>query len=57
VADFGFFEFREPFEQKAEQIARVEQHSDAYHLKLGGEEVMVAYMLEVSRRGTEGKRG
>ena len=31
------------------QIERVEQLSDAYHLKLGGDDVMVAYLIEVSR--------
>ena len=31
------------------QIERVEQISDAYHLNLGGEDVMVAYLIEVSR--------
>ena len=31
-------------------IQRVEQLSDAYHLTFGGEDVMIAYLLEVTRR-------
>jgi hypothetical protein len=50
VVDFAFFEFPEPFLDKREQLARVEGSSDAYHLKLGEQDVMVAYLLEISRR-------
>ncbi len=53
VVDFGFFEFSELFHDKHEQIKRVEEHSDAYHLKLGTTDVMVAYLLEVTRKGAE----
>jgi S-methylmethionine-dependent homocysteine/selenocysteine methylase/SAM-dependent methyltransferase len=49
VLDFGFFEFNALFRDKREQIQRVEQLSDAYHLALGEQEVMVAYLLEISR--------
>ncbi len=49
VVDFGFFEFHELFREKSAQIERVEQLSDAYHLQLGGADVMVAYLLEVKR--------
>ena len=49
VADFAFFEFSSLFEAKREQIERVEQRSDAYHLHLDGTDVMVAYLLEVRR--------
>ncbi len=49
MLDFGFFEFHELFRDKQEQIRRVEQLSDAYHLALGEQEVMVAYLLEVRR--------
>ena len=47
VVDFGFFPFSESFEPNREQIERVEQLSDAYHLRLGDADVMVAYLLEV----------
>ena len=48
VVDFGFFEFSELFADKKDQIERVEQLSDAYHLTLGGDDVMVAYLIEVT---------
>jgi cyclopropane fatty-acyl-phospholipid synthase-like methyltransferase len=49
VVDFGFFEFSDLFEDKEEQIHRVEQLSDAYHLRLGDRNVIVAYLVEVTR--------
>lgn len=49
VVDFAFFPFHGLFKEKSEQIARVEELSDAYHLKLGDEDVMVAYLIEVTR--------
>jgi S-methylmethionine-dependent homocysteine/selenocysteine methylase/SAM-dependent methyltransferase len=53
VVDYAFFPFHELFKEKQEQIERVEQLSDAYHLNLGDEEVMVAYLTEVTRKGSE----
>jgi cyclopropane fatty-acyl-phospholipid synthase-like methyltransferase len=50
VVDFGFFEFNELFGGKRSQIERVEQLSDAYHLTLDGDDVMVAYLLEVTHK-------
>ena len=47
VADFGFFPFGPVFAEHREQILRVEERSDAHHLQIGGEDVMVAYLLEV----------
>ena len=35
VVDFSFFEFSDLFKSKDDQIARVEEHSDAYHLTFG----------------------
>jgi S-methylmethionine-dependent homocysteine/selenocysteine methylase/SAM-dependent methyltransferase len=49
VLDFTFFPFSPLFAANKPQIERVEQISDAYHLKLGGDDVMVAYLIEVSR--------
>jgi homocysteine S-methyltransferase len=49
VVDFTLFEFPEPFFDKREQIARVVAGSDAYHLKLGDQDVMGAYLLEITR--------
>jgi len=56
VVDFGFFEFHELFAEKSEQIVRVEELSDAYHLKLGDRNVMVAYLVEVTREGEGSER-
>ena len=50
VIDFGFFPFTGSFERNRDQIARVEQLSDAYHLRFGDAEFMVAYLLEITRR-------
>jgi S-methylmethionine-dependent homocysteine/selenocysteine methylase/SAM-dependent methyltransferase len=53
VVDFSFFEFSELFNTKREQIARVEEHSDAYHLRFGSTDVMVAYLLEITRKSKD----
>ena len=49
VVDFSFFPFGPLFTANADQIARVEELSDAYHVAVGGEDVVVAYLLEVTR--------
>jgi release factor glutamine methyltransferase len=49
VVDYSFFPFGEVFESHTEQIARVEELSDAHHLAVGGDNVMIAYLLEVGR--------
>jgi hypothetical protein len=49
VADFAFFPFGPLFERNRAQIERVEQLSDAYHLKFASEDIVVAYLLEVTR--------
>jgi len=46
-------EFHELFHDKGEQIARVEQNSDAYHLKVGDRDVLVPNLIEVTRKGAE----
>ena len=53
VVDFSFFEFSDLFSSKREQIARVEEHSDAYHLRFGAADVMVAYLVEITRKSKE----
>jgi len=50
VVDFGFFPFTEAFGRHDEQIERVEQLSDAHHLRLGSVDTMVAYLLEIRHR-------
>jgi S-methylmethionine-dependent homocysteine/selenocysteine methylase/SAM-dependent methyltransferase len=49
VVDFGLFEFTELFKDARDQIERVEDLSDAYHLKLGATDVMAAYLLEITK--------
>jgi S-methylmethionine-dependent homocysteine/selenocysteine methylase/SAM-dependent methyltransferase len=48
VVDFEFFVFHTLFEQRKDQIDRVEELSDAYHLRFREEDVMVAYLLEIA---------
>jgi S-methylmethionine-dependent homocysteine/selenocysteine methylase len=50
VVDFTFFPFSRVAEQNLAQIERVEQLSDAYHVTLADERIMVAYLLEIARR-------
>ena len=50
VVDFSFFPFAPVFEENADQIGRVEELSDAYHLVLAGQDLMIAYLLEIGRR-------
>ena len=49
IVDFSFFPFGPMFQQNTNQIDRVEKLSDAYHLRFADEDVMVAYLLEVTR--------
>ena len=49
VADVAFFPFSPLFEENREQIERVEQLSDAHHLRFADEDVAIAYLLEVTR--------
>jgi S-methylmethionine-dependent homocysteine/selenocysteine methylase/SAM-dependent methyltransferase len=57
VVDFGFFPFTDVFAQNREQIARVEDLSDAYHLHLGDQDFIVAYLLEITRAEAVRTRG
>jgi S-methylmethionine-dependent homocysteine/selenocysteine methylase/SAM-dependent methyltransferase len=50
VIDFAFFQFSPVFYENIEQIKRVEQRSDAYHLQFGEEDVMVMYLIEARRK-------
>jgi len=54
VTDYGFVEFGDLGTEPGEQIERVEASSDAYHIKLGGRDLMVAYLIEITRAGAEG---
>ena len=49
VVDYSFFPFGPLFDENREQIERVEQLSDAYHIRMADDDVMVAYLLEIRR--------
>jgi hypothetical protein len=51
VADFSFFDFHQLFNERKRHIERVEELSDAYHLTFRDEDVMVAYLLEITAAG------
>jgi S-methylmethionine-dependent homocysteine/selenocysteine methylase/SAM-dependent methyltransferase len=53
VVDVGFLPFTALFARNREQIERVEQLSDAYHLRIAGDDVIVAYLLEVTPAGAK----
>ncbi len=50
VVDFAFFTFGDVFKAAKEQIERVESQSDAYHLTFSDEDVMVAYLVEITHQ-------
>ena len=52
VVDVGLFPFPPELEAARTQIRRVEELSDAYHVRLGGHDVMVAYLLEIRHART-----
>jgi S-methylmethionine-dependent homocysteine/selenocysteine methylase/SAM-dependent methyltransferase len=52
VVDFAFFDFHQLFKERKSQIERVEDLSDAYHLQFRDEDVMVAYLLEITPAST-----
>jgi S-methylmethionine-dependent homocysteine/selenocysteine methylase/SAM-dependent methyltransferase len=57
VVDFTFFDFNSHFAEYREQISRVEERSDAYHLSLGDTDTMVAYLLEIAAKDGSAPRG
>jgi SAM-dependent methyltransferase len=57
VVEFSPFPFTPLFTERKAQIERVEQLSDAYHLKFGDGDVMVAYLLRVRRAEDQAAAG
>jgi hypothetical protein len=55
VVDFSFFPFGPLFDRNRTQIDRVEQFSDAYHFSVADQNVMVAYLLEVTKGPADGR--
>jgi hypothetical protein len=56
VVDFTCFEFSSLFHEYDQQIARVEELSDAYHLSFGEADTIVAYLLEIGFEQGAGPR-
>jgi S-methylmethionine-dependent homocysteine/selenocysteine methylase/SAM-dependent methyltransferase len=56
VVDYDLVTFPSYFTESLPQIERVEELSDAYHLRVSDNDVLVAYLLEVRRRGSGGGR-
>ncbi len=54
VVDFALFDLGEAHQEEIDQVLRVEARSDAYHLKIGERQTVVAYLLEISRRQLQG---
>ena len=54
VIDFSFFHFSPLFQENVDQILRVEALSDAYHLRLGEDDVMVTYLIEATKAAGRG---
>jgi len=50
VVDFALLPVTESFRQSAEHITLVERMSDAHHLDVCGEDVVVGYLLEIVHR-------
>ena len=50
VVDYNFFEFSGPFIEQLEQIRCVERQSDAYHFTFADTDVMVMYLLKITRK-------
>ena len=47
VADYSVFAFPPEYEDNRAQVERVEQLSDAYHLRVGDQDTLAAYLLEI----------
>jgi S-methylmethionine-dependent homocysteine/selenocysteine methylase/SAM-dependent methyltransferase len=57
VVEYDVFSFPAELEDSRTQIRRVEELSDAHHLRLGEHDVMVAYLVEVRHRPGRGVPG
>ncbi len=57
VVEVGLFPFPPELEATRTQVRRVEELSDAYHVQLGGHDVMAAYLLEIRHAGATGANG
>ena len=53
VIDFSFHYFGPSFDENIDQIRRVEQMSDAYHLEFGQDNAIVMYLIEAKLKPTQ----
>ena len=49
VVDYAISPMESLLERRNPQVEHVERHSDAYHLTVGEQDMVVAYLLEISR--------
>ena len=49
VADYAVVPIETVAERHSPQIEHVERHSDAYHLAIGEQDMVVAYLLEIAK--------
>src|SRR5919107_1839397 len=57
VVDWSMFGLPAEYATARQQIERVEDLSDAYHLRVGERDVLVAYLLEITAKGNGNGRG
>jgi S-methylmethionine-dependent homocysteine/selenocysteine methylase/SAM-dependent methyltransferase len=57
VVDWVMYGLPAGHAQAQEQLARVEDLSDAFHLRVGERDVLVAYLLEITAKGNGNGRG
>jgi hypothetical protein len=53
VVEYGVFPFPAELEKHRAQIARVEQLSDAAHIRAGDRDLVVAHLLEIRRQSPD----
>ncbi|MDX6275854.1 MAG: hypothetical protein QOJ92_3064 [Frankiales bacterium] len=51
IVDYAVFPFPPELAEQRAQVARVEELSDAYHLRIGDRDLLVAYLLEIRGAG------
>jgi S-methylmethionine-dependent homocysteine/selenocysteine methylase/SAM-dependent methyltransferase len=51
IVDYAIFPFPPELVEQRAQVARVEELSDAYHLRIGDRDLLVAYLLEIRGAG------
>ncbi|HSI94144.1 MAG TPA: homocysteine S-methyltransferase family protein [Jiangellaceae bacterium] len=55
VVAYSVLPFEPPFQENRAHVERVEGLSDAHHIQIGDDDFMVAYLLQIQHRGTDGR--